>query len=236
MITNGEFVSRIVNDANALTKDAHISKRWILNIGRSKAESYTAQRWDDGTLQGDHRLLTYVRCLEMIEVDKITCCDAEFALCHTLMRSKHKLPGLLYSALRPAITRVTNVDNTIFFKFAEIRDYRNEKKRPYAKYVKNPRVFYYVEDDYIYIPDFHIELINVEFFTTRRKKALRLMCCDPVDTPCVSEWDYEFICPIKLIEYVATETLQEVMNKIQVPTDENPNLDLNQKTQTTTIP
>ena len=98
----------------------------------------------------------------MIEVDKITCCDAEFALCHTLMRSKHKLPGLLYSALRPAITRVTNVDNTIFFKFAELKSYRNEKKRPYAKYVKEPRPYYYVEDDYIYIPDFHIELINVE--------------------------------------------------------------------------
>lgn len=118
MITNGEFVSRVVNGIHALDKDSHVSRRWILNIGRTKAESYTAQRWDDGTLLGDHRLLTYVTCLEMIEVDKIVCCDAEFALCNTLMRSKHRLPGLLYSALRPAITKVTNVDNTIFFKFA----------------------------------------------------------------------------------------------------------------------
>lgn len=114
MITNGEFVSRVINGIHALDKDSHVSRRWILNIGRTKAESYTAQRWDDGTLLGDHRLLTYVTCLEMIEVDKIVCCDAEFALCNTLMRSKHKLPGLLYSALRPAITKVTNVDNTIF--------------------------------------------------------------------------------------------------------------------------
>ena len=97
MITNGEFVSRVVNGIHALDKDSHVSRRWILNIGRTKAESYTAQRWDDGTLLGDHRLLTYVTCLEMIEVDKIVCCDAEFALCNTLMRSKHKLPGLLYS-------------------------------------------------------------------------------------------------------------------------------------------
>ena len=108
-----------------------------MNIGRTKAESYTAQRWDDGTLLGDHRLLTYVTCLEMIEVDKIVCCDAEFALCNTLMRSKHKLPGLLYSALRPAITKVTNVDNTIFFKFAEIKSYRNEQKDRMLNTLKN---------------------------------------------------------------------------------------------------
>ena len=80
MITNGEFVSRVVNGIHALDKDSHVSRRWILNIGRTKAESYTAQRWDDGTLLGDHRLLTYVTCLEMIEVDKIVCCDAEFAI------------------------------------------------------------------------------------------------------------------------------------------------------------
>ena len=150
-----------------------------MNIGRTKAESYTAQRWDDGTLLGDHRLLTYVTCLEMIEVDKIVCCDAEFALCNTLMRSKHKLPGLLYSALRPAITKVTNVDN----------------------------------------------------FTTRRKKALELMACDPTPKGCESEWEYEFICPIKLIEYVVAETIKEVAFRLQIPVDENPNLDSNQKSQ-----
>ena len=43
MITNGEFVSRVVNGIHALDKDSHVSRRWILNIGRTKAESYTAQ-------------------------------------------------------------------------------------------------------------------------------------------------------------------------------------------------
>lgn len=79
--------------------------------------------------------------------------------------------GLLYSALRPAITKVTNVDNTIFFKFAEIKSYRNEQKRPYAKYVKERRPFYYVENDYIYIPDFHIELINVGVLYNKKKEG-----------------------------------------------------------------
>ena len=41
MITNGEFVSRVVNGIHALDKDSHVSRRWILNIGRTKAESYT---------------------------------------------------------------------------------------------------------------------------------------------------------------------------------------------------
>ena len=38
MITNGEFVSRVVNGIHALDKDSHVSRRWILNIGRTKAD------------------------------------------------------------------------------------------------------------------------------------------------------------------------------------------------------
>lgn len=230
-MTNAEFVSRVVNGIHALDKDSHVSRRWILHIGRTKAESYTAQRWDDGTLVGDHRLLTYVSCLEMIEVDKISCCDAEFALCKTLMRSKHKLPGLLYSALRPAITSVSNIDNTIFFRYAEVKSYRIQQKRKYSKYIKEPRPFYYVENDYLYIPDFHIEIVNVEFFTTQKKKAKELMSCSPTPVGCESEWNYEFVCPIKIIEYVVAETIKEVAFRLQIPVDENPNLDSNQKSQ-----
>ena len=47
MITNGEFVSRVVNGIHALDKDSHVSRRWILNIGRTKAESYTDSEASD---------------------------------------------------------------------------------------------------------------------------------------------------------------------------------------------
>ena len=48
-------------------------------------------------------------------------------------------------------------------------------------------------------------------------KALELMACDPTPKGCESEWEYEFICPIKLIEYVVAETIKEVAFRLQIP-------------------
>lgn len=228
MITNGEFASRVVNDLNSLNKDAHISRRWILSIGRTKVESYVAQRWDDGSLWGDYSLLTRITCIRMIEVNKIDCCDASFELCGILMRSEKRLPGLLFGSLGPLIVEVSNVDGTMFFSYATLKSYRIRSKRKYADKGKK---YFYIHDGYLYIPDVHIELVNVLYFTVKVREAKRLSACDDKQD-CVSEWEYEFISPIKLIEHIVSETVREASMKIQIPTDENPNMDLNQKTQT----
>lgn len=228
MITNGEFVSRVINDLNSLNKDSHISRRWILNIGRTKAESYVAQKWDDGHLLEDANLVTHVSCVKMIEVDKIDCCDAVFELCGVLMRSEERLPGMIYSTFGPLVVSVSNVDNTRFYRYSNIRAYRNQQKRRYAD---KARKFYYVHDGYLYIPDERIEIVNVAFFTMKRREALRLSMCKP-DDDCRSEWEYDFIYPVKLIENIVSETIREASMKIQIPTDENPNMDSNQKSQT----
>lgn len=55
--------------------------------------------------------------------------------------------------------------------------------------------------------------------------------CKPNDD-CKSEWEYDFIYPVKLIENIVSETIREASMKIQIPTDENPNMDSNQKSQT----
>ena len=42
-MTNSEIVSRIVNTLNTLTKDARRSRRYLLNVARSKASFLIAQ-------------------------------------------------------------------------------------------------------------------------------------------------------------------------------------------------
>lgn len=226
---NLEFVSRIINDMNALTKDAHVSRRWILSIGRQKARSYISQRWADGTLFGEESLYTHIGCLEMERVRTVDCCFAEFRLCRVLMRSKERIPDLVYSRIGPAILRVSNVTDEILFTPITLRKYANDRKRRFASL---KRYYYYLNDGYIYIPDVEIHAINVDLITLDKKAALALAGCglDEDDT-CLSEWEYDFVCPDKLLEYVVAETLQEVMNKLNVPTDENPDMDLNKKTQ-----
>lgn len=226
-MTNAEIVSRIINDINSVNKDSHVSKRWILSILKSKARSYIAQKWADGTLFGEESLYTHINCVEMIKVNTIDCCIAEFRVCNTLMRSRHRIQGVVFSRMGPAILAVTNADRSIFFKKIQPRSYQIERKQKYAKVL--PFVYYFY-DGYIWIPDTHIELINVDVITLEKKKALKISACKEDDTiDCISTWDYDFVCPEKLLEYIIAETLQEVSLKIQIPTDENPDMDSNIK-------
>ena len=87
-MTNGEFVSRVRNDINALTKDQHVSGKWILNIGIQKAESYISQQFDKGNIFGEESLFTVVECVPMINIQTIDCCVESFRLCKTLMRDR----------------------------------------------------------------------------------------------------------------------------------------------------
>lgn len=226
---NSEFVSRIINDMNSINKDAHVSRRWILSIGRQKARSYITQKYADGTLFGEESLYTHINCMEMERVRKIDCCFDEFKLCRVLMRSKKRLPDMIYTRIGPAIIKVSNIMDDIIFTSISLRKYANNKER---KYGNIDQYYYYVNDGYIYIPDINIEAINVDLITLDIKAALELGGCGAEkDKPCTSQWDYDFVCPDKLLEYIVSETLRETITKLQIPTDENPDMDINKKTQ-----
>lgn len=174
MHENSEFVSRIINDMNSINKDAHVSRRWILSIGRQKARSYIAQKYADGTLFGEESLYTHINCLEMERVRKVDCCFDEFKLCRILMRSKKRLPDMIYTRIGPAIIKVSNIMDDIIFTPISLRKYANNKER---KYGNIDQYYYYVNDGYIYIPDINIEAINVDLITLDRKAALELGGC-----------------------------------------------------------
>lgn len=230
MITNREFVTRIINDLGAITKDEHLSRRWILFIGRQTAQSYIAQKFADGSLAREINLVTNIKCMKMIRVKSIDCCFAEFRLCKILMRSEKKIPGLMYGRAGATILSVTNIDDTINFYKTDLSSYSIGKNRRYGNLDRN---LYYVDDGYIWIPDVKIEAVNVRLITLERKKSLALSeCYCDKDQRCVSEWDFEFICPDKLLDAVISRTIQEVSMRLQIPVDANPNMDQNQKTQT----
>ncbi len=52
------------------------------------------------------------------------------------------------------------------------------------------------------------------------------------DNDCRSAWDYDFVITSELLEQVIRETISQVTVTIQIPEDENPNLDSNIKSQT----
>lgn len=232
-MTNGEFVSRIVNDIRSVNKDDVVPKKWILNIGKSKAKTYVAQHWFDLGLYEDASIVTYIPCLEMVEVKAIDCCDDLIPICKTLYRSKKRIPGLIGIASgTSSIIRITNIDNSRIFTRTTLRDFINDKQRMFSGV--GDQFVYYVEDGYIYLPEETAAKINVKLITIEKREAMKLSSCgDSHDFDfCKSAWDDEFVAPLKLMEAIATQTLQEVLSRVQTPEDENPNMDSNEKTRT----
>jgi hypothetical protein len=93
MITNNEFVSRVVNNLKAITKDGHISKRFFLSIGKIKAMFLIAQKLDEMTLFREDDIIVTIPCFEMQSVDSKSCDVFEFRSCQRVIENprEHKL-------------------------------------------------------------------------------------------------------------------------------------------------
>jgi hypothetical protein len=223
MISNHEFISRVLNGLKGLTKDTRISRRYILNIGKQKVTTYISQKLLERTIYREANLTKVIPCVEMEEQDKVKCPIIEFRRCDTLYRSKHKIEGVLYSRFGSSIFLVESLDGSVVYNQATQRTISNRKKRMFGE---ADNVFY-ISDGYIYIPD-EIEAVNVHLISLTDKETEEVSSCNSCDK-CKSVWDYNFICPDKILDPVIREVIQEVSFVYNIPTDENPNLDSNVK-------
>ena len=225
MATYREIVSRIENSLNSLTKDTFIPRRYILSVFKSKAEFFMAQKLFDKTLFRETSLFKWVNCVQMVEEDVIKCGKLEFKRCKSLMKSKKKLPKVLWSKYGSSVILVTTIDGEKEYKLISQVDYMNLLKRPNSE--KFIGKFAIIIDDYLYLPDSEIKMVNILIYTLD-EKADDLSDCKECDD-CESYWDKEVLISDKIREVVIQETLKEVSMRLQIPKDENPNSDSNIK-------
>lgn len=225
MATYREIVSRIENSLNSLTKDTFIPRRYILSVFKSKAEFFMAQKLFDKTLFRETSLFKWVNCVQMVEEDIIKCGKLEFKRCKSLMKSKKKLPKVLWSKYGSSVILVTTIDGEKEYKLISQVDYMNLLKRPNSE--KFIGKFAIIIDDYLYLPDSEIKMVNILIYTLD-EKADDLSDCKECDD-CESYWDKEVLISDKIREVVIQETLKEVSMRLQIPKDENPNSDSNIK-------
>lgn len=225
-MTNAQLVSKVVNGLNSLSKDDHISKRYILSTARTISEFFITQKLADRSLYREDNLYTTIDCFKLESIDVTRCDIIEFRNCNSVMKSTKKLPKLIYSKYGNTLKEVTSIDNNIDFKYTTPRQWRKDKDR-----VGNSKdIMFYVKDGYLYLLDTEVEMVNLYLLTLETEKIEDVSSCDKKS--CKSLWEYEFIYPSKLIKVIIDETIKEVMNKKAVPSDTNPNLDNNQKGKT----
>lgn len=233
-MTNGELVSRIVNDVRALTKDEHISRRYILRIARNKATYLLSQKLRDKSLFREENLFRTIRCFRL-KPDNIVKCDiVEFRRCSSLMKSTKKLPELLFSRYGSSIRAIYSIDGSKVFYPTNLSKFSRSSKRRFASSSEDN--FYYIRDGYLYLPNSSTELVDLDLITLEEELIEELSeCCgdDNLDSSCESIWDKEFIISDKLLEPVIQDTLNEVLSTYkQIIPDENPNMTEIQKDST----
>jgi len=222
-MTNAEFVSRVANGLNSISKDDRIPKRYILHVGRQKAIFYISQKLNDRSLYREDNLYKTIDCFELHSIDVTKCDIIEFRRCKSIMKSKNKLPKLIYSRYGSTLKEVTTVDGEKEFKTTTPSQYRRDQ----ARIESSDYINYYIKDGYLYLLDTEIEVVNLYLITTDTECSSEASSCS--DNTCQSLWDYEFIVPDKLEEVVIGETIKEVSMKKQLPIDENPNTNSNEK-------
>ena len=219
MTTNREAVDRVKNQFNLVSKDTKKSDRFILFTAKNIAESYISKRLNDKRLFRQDNLYTEITCIEMESIDVYKCDLVEFRSCNKLVKSKLKLPSLVYSKLGNTVKEVTSIDGKYLFKPNTISQYRRDSKR---KQSKNLPKHFYVKDGYLYIPDSELKTVNIYVLSLDLYESEEISSCRE---GCKSAWDYEFVAPSDLLEQILRETASIIQPSVQLPVDENPNLE-----------
>lgn len=220
---NKQVVSRIKNQFNLVSKDTQKSDRFILFTAKNIAESYISKRLSDKRLFRQDNLYTEITCIEMESINIYECEFIEFRSCDKLVKSKLKLPSLVYSKLGNTIKEVTSIDGKYLFKPNTIAQYRRDSKR---KQSKNLPKYFYIKDGYLYLPDSEVKMVNIYVLSLDLYDSEENSTCKK---GCKSAWDYEFIAPSDLLEQILRETASIIQTPVQLPVDENQNMNQNIK-------
>lgn len=219
-MNNRQAVSKTVNSLRALSVDGRISRRYILSVLRDISKGLIAQKNLDRTIDLDNNLVSELTCFELEKVDAISCPILSFNRCNILMKSKYKLPELIFSRLGSSIKEITSLDEEFRLTITSLENYRRDKKR---KYKVKGEVYTYIDSEgYVYIPDMEIRMINLKFITMKTEDVPKLSSCTEED--CRSGYEYEFIVPDKLESVVFNEAVRVIMGTYkQMRPDLNPN-------------
>lgn len=228
MITNNEFVSRVANNLKALSKDGHVSERFILKTGRIKAKFLMAQKLDELTMFKEDGIITTIPCFELERIDYKSCDIFEFRLCENIMRSVKRLPDGIFGKNGSGVISVLSMDGSTKFNYITPNAFENLKKR---KYRRDSSAYFTIKDGHLYLPDSTNELVEIRMITVDKKEAEEVSSCKECD--CATVWDYDFVCPDRFLDLVAKDTLQELASIYRTSiVDSNPNMDPNQKSAT----
>ena len=229
-MTQGEYVSRVLNTLKLLNKDEHISRRFILATIKSIAKRELSRKMDRRGLYSEPGIFSWVNCFELERKDVVTCNIVEFRTSKRIMKSKKQLPELITNDYGSSIKLVTTLDGDDSIDYVDFAQIIRNNKRQYKIVGKS---YFTIIDNYLYLIDSNYEAVNVLLASLNVDEINEAAGCSTCDE-CQSAWDYELPIPPRMADFVVQETINLLLSTTrQIVQDENPNLDSNIKSQTT---
>ncbi len=226
-MTYGQLTSQIQNTFNSVNKDSFIPRRFILSVFKTVSTFLVAQQADRKQLYRLSKMFKVLNCVELESVSIVSCPIVEFRTCRSLMKTKKPLPDMIETKIGPVIILVQTLDGSKTFYQKSSLEMTNQNKRKGAE--KFEGGYYYVVNNDLYIPNSEIEIVKITLLTLDEKAS---DCDSCEENNCKSYWDTELVIPDKLLGIAIQQTIQQISMRIQIPKDENPDLDSNTKSQT----
>lgn len=226
-MTYNDAVSQIQGSLNTLNKDMYIPRRLILSKLKANAKFLMSQKFNDKSLFRETNIFRWCRCIELEEIDAVKCGRIELQKCSTAMMSVEKLPDPIWSRYGASVLMVTNItDEKEYTVITPSKYITLSKTRGFEKFKGGYAIIH--PDGKISIPDSTVKRINILIYTLDECTECK-QDCDEKDSECKSHWDFEFIVSDKMEKAIIAETFNELMPRVQIPSDANPQGDPNIK-------
>jgi hypothetical protein len=218
-----EAISRIRNQIKSVNIDAFVTDRYIFSL-ILKHVSWLVKREDDkGTLRKYNNIFHTLDYFCLIDVDKAdTGCFCIESGC-TIKRSKDKIPPAYEGSYGPIIRSVTSIDGTNPLTLTYPSTYQAMVKQKTFKYNKTP--YYYIVNDYIYVPSVDWPAIRVEGLF---RSGMGDYNCD-IEHDCIYRQDEPFAIPMYIYAEMEQNVMKDLTTSLQVPQDINQDLLSNTK-------
>lgn len=217
-MTVREFIATIRNDFNAIRLDDYISGEYIYWKGVNIVQFFINRNIKNRKLLNNSSLFLQKNCVELEPYNCQNCTHIPYQS-GTIMRSKQPLPKMFQTDYGELLG-VYSIDNSTKFNKTNPSEYSQIQKRRFVS--KNP--YYYLSEDYLYIPNSTVEVVNLLFLTFDLKMYNSLL------EGCNSLLDIEFPCPSFLLAEVIEKTKESLLTSKQITVDEDSDLNLNKKT------
>ncbi len=208
-MTIGDIISRIRTVNKLQNADARISDRVIYNQMLTSRDVFLKNEDDKKALLKMYFLFKPLNRVDLMEIDTIEACGIDSDC--LVMRSVEKLPTIIKAGFGHLIRHVTSLDGKIDLSQTTRRGFNRKVGQNEFKY--DHTIYYFIEDEYVYLCNADWEAIRVVAFFEDPAKIDELNACyDDESVVCTPMKEREFLCPNhlvgRIIEVVGAELLR----------------------------